>query len=87
MNLHLEERNGSDYAFYIDGDLQFDTTDEAVYHESMVLPALILAQSRKAENKDDLRVLICGGGDGLALRECLRFPGVTFVDRVRFLWV
>ena len=84
MNLHIEEKGDSDFVFYIDGDLQFDTADEAIYHESMALPALAIAQSRKPERKDDLHVLICGGGDGLALRECLRFPGVTRVDLVDY---
>src|SRR5262249_46765908 len=51
----------------------FDTADEALYHEGLALPALCLAGSHA-------RVLICGGGDGLALRECLRFPGVERVD-------
>lgn len=81
MSLHLDERAGGDFALFIDGDLQFDTADEALYHESMVLPALCLARA-KADN--DLRVLICGGGDGLALRECLRFPGVSHADLVDY---
>ncbi len=81
MILHIDERAGGDYAFYIDGDLQFDTSDEALYHEALVLPALCLARPASA---DGLRVLICGGGDGLALREVLRFPGVAHVDLVDY---
>ena len=81
MSLHLDERADGGFALYIDGDFQFDTADEALYHESMALPALCLA--RKA-NPLPLRVLICGGGDGLALRECLRFPGVASADLVDY---
>jgi spermidine synthase len=78
MSLHLDERADGGFAFYIDGDLQFDTADEALYHESMALPALSLALPERPEG---LRALI-GGGDGLALRECLRFPGIARVDLV-----
>lgn len=81
MNLHLDERADGSCAFFIDGDLQFDSRDEAVYHESLALPALCLARS---SGGDGLRVLICGGGDGLALRECLRFPGVAQTDLVDY---
>src|SRR5690349_13135015 len=81
MGLHLDERSDGGFALYIDGDFQFDTADEAIYHESLALPALCLAhRSRNAA----LRVLICGGGDGLALGECLRFPGVASVDLVDY---
>lgn len=82
MNLHLDRRSDDDFAFYIDGDLQFDTQDEALYHEGLALPALCLAAQHKPN--EDLRILICGGGDGLALRECLRFPNVAQVDLVDY---
>jgi len=79
MSLHVDERSDGNLAVYLDGDLQFDTTDEALYHESLALPALCLAA---AHCPSGLRVLICGGGDGLALREVLRFPGVVRADLV-----
>lgn len=82
MNLHLDQRSADDFAFYIDGDLQFDTQDEALYHEALALPALSIAARQKPSM--ELRVLICGGGDGLALRECLRFPHVAHVDLVDY---
>jgi spermidine synthase len=81
MGLHLDERPDGGFALYIDGDFQFDTADEAIYHESLALPALCLARKNIQRG---LRVLICGGGDGLALRECLRFPGVAAVDLVDY---
>ncbi|MEM6971593.1 MAG: polyamine aminopropyltransferase [Pseudomonadota bacterium] len=54
---------------FLDGAIQFDTLDEHRYHESLVHPAMGLA-SRRA------RVLVMGGGDGMAMREVLRWPDV-----------
>lgn len=79
MSLYVEEREDGSFAFYMEGDLQFDSRDEAIYHESLVLPALSLSEAAEPEGK---HILICGGGDGLALRECLRFPHVAKVDLV-----
>ena len=81
MGIHLDQRGDDGLALFIDGDLQFDTRDEAYYHESLALPALTLARRGAA---DGLRVMILGGGDGLALRECLRFPGVARVTLVDY---
>jgi spermidine synthase len=69
-------------AFYINGDLQFDTADEALYHEYLVIPAISLAVGRFPQT--NLRVLICGGGDGLAAREVLRFGQVNSIDLVDY---
>jgi spermidine synthase len=80
-SLFIEQRK-SGLAFYIDGDLQFDTEDEAIYHEYLVIPAIALAQQRFPDIP--LRVLICGGGDGLAARDVLRFPQVDRIDLVDF---
>lgn len=75
MNVYHYRRPDTSIALYIDGNLQFDSRDEAVYHESLALPALCLARNPK-------RALICGGGDGLALREVLRFPGIEAVTLI-----
>jgi spermidine synthase len=75
------ERHGAGIAFYINGNLQFDTADEAIYHEYLVVPAIALAIQRFPNSP--LRVLVCGGGDGLAVRDILRFTqvrDVTVVD-------
>ncbi len=61
---------------YLNGAVQFSTYDEARYHEPLVHPAMQLAGSRE-------RVLVLGGGDGLAAREVLKYPDVrrlTVVD-------
>jgi len=63
------------FQLFLNGHLQFNSHDEHRYHEALVHPALILQGAPK-------RVLVMGGGDGLALREILRFPGVESVTLV-----
>ncbi|GIX31035.1 MAG: hypothetical protein KatS3mg124_1507 [Porticoccaceae bacterium] len=59
-------------ALFLDGVLQLAEADEFVYHEHLVLPALLA-------HPEPRRVMIAGGGDGLALREVLRDPRVAEV--------
>ena len=62
--------------FYINGAVQFDSIDEHRYHESLVHPVMNTAQAHE-------KVLIIGGGDGMALREVLKYQSigsVTLVD-------
>ncbi|AXK31799.1 polyamine aminopropyltransferase [Streptomyces armeniacus] len=59
---------------FLDGRLRFSSEDEKRYHESLVHPAMT--------GGPRTRVLILGGGDGLALREVLRYPGVRSVTVV-----
>ena len=66
-------RRSDDVRLYLDGDLQFSSRDEHRYHEALVHPAL---------SRDPRRVLIVGGGDGLAAREVLRQPSVREVVQV-----
>ncbi len=69
-------QNRGDIRLFLDGNLQFSSRDEYRYHESLVWPAL-------ARSSNPARVLILGGGDGLALREVLRdrqVQQVTLVD-------
>ena len=65
-----------DLRLHLNNNLQFSSRDEYRYHEALVHPGL--ATLPKAR-----RVLILGGGDGLALREVLKYPqieSVTLVD-------
>jgi spermidine synthase len=65
-----------DLRLYINGNLQFSSRDEYRYHEALVHPALQTMPWATS-------VLVLGGGDGLALREVLRYPNikrVTVVD-------
>ncbi len=67
----LTER-GDSFQLYLNGNLQFSSDDEHRYHEALVHPALQISQRRA-------QVLIGGGGDGLAVREILKWPGVERV--------
>lgn len=67
--------NKKDLKLYLNNNLQFNSSDEYRYHESLVHPALSLAT-----NIDN--VLILGGGDGLAAREILKYPDVQHITLV-----
>lgn len=68
-------QNQRGFQLHLNGNLQFDSFDEYRYHEALVHPPLSAATSRR-------RVLILGGGDGLALREVLRYDDVKHVTLV-----
>jgi spermidine synthase len=80
-SLFIDRYSPEHVAFYINGDLQFDSQDEAIYHQYLVGPAIALAEQNHTK---PLRVLICGGGDGLAARDVLRFPSVGAVTLVDY---
>lgn len=60
---------------FLNGNLQFHAKDEYRYHEALVQPAM-------AAHGAPRRVLVLGGGDGMAVREVLRHPGVEQVTLV-----
>ena len=62
-------------SLYLDGNLQFASVDEYRYHEALVHPAFSAARETK-------NILVLGGGDGLAVREILRYPEVASVTLV-----
>jgi spermidine synthase len=72
-------KNGRELRLFLNGNLQFSSADEYRYHEALVHPAMALAAGGGAEVR---RVLVLGGGDGLALREILKYPGVREVTLV-----
>lgn len=61
-----------DLRLFLNGHLQFSSRDEYRYHEALVHPGLSALPGAR-------RVLVLGGGDGLAVREVLRYPGVREV--------
>jgi spermidine synthase len=63
------------YALFLNGNLQFNSFDEYRYHEALVHPAFAAGANPK-------RVLVLGGGDGLAVREILKYPSVENVTLV-----
>ena len=62
-------RQGRDLRLFLDGDLQLSTIDEYRYHEALIHPAMSANQERK-------KVLVMGAGDGMALREILKWSQV-----------
>ena len=64
-----------DLRLYINGNLQFSSRDEHRYHEALVHPMMESLPWAK-------HILVLGGGDGLALREVLRYPNVQKVTLV-----
>ncbi|MES9520439.1 polyamine aminopropyltransferase [Streptomyces capoamus] len=65
--------HGRPLDLFLDGRLRVGGRDARRYHEALVGPALTGPHAR---------VLILGGGDGLAVREVLRHRGVRRVDVV-----
>lgn len=65
-------KHKDDLRLYIDGNVQFCSLDEYRYHE-----ALVHIPMSKAEKRD--KVLILGGGDGLAAREILKYDNTQIV--------
>lgn len=65
-----------DLRLFLNNNLQFSSRDEYRYHEALVHPGLATLSGAR-------RVLVLGGGDGLAVREILKYPqveSVTLVD-------
>jgi spermidine synthase len=73
QNIILLEKK--DVRLYLDGQLQFSSLDERMYHEALVHPAMTMSPTRRS-------VLILGGGDGFAVREVLKYKDVKKVDLV-----
>jgi spermidine synthase len=65
-------RTHDQFQLFLNGNLQFSSVDEYRYHEALVHPAFAVAPGAR-------RVLVLGGGDGLAVREILKHPGVAEV--------
>ena len=60
---------------YLNGNLQFAESDEYRYHEALVHPVMAAHGAPK-------RVAVLGGGDGMAVREILKYPAVESVTLV-----
>jgi spermidine synthase len=69
-------RNKRELRLFLNGNLQFSSADEYRYHEALVHPAV-------SSIKEPKQILVLGGGDGLAVRELLKYPSIekiTLVD-------
>ncbi len=72
-------RGKAGFNLFLNGNLQFASADEYRYHEALVHPPLVAVGDAGATPR---RVLILGGGDGLALREVLAHPSIEAVTLV-----
>lgn len=70
-----KEAGNNRHRLYLDGHIQFAESDEYRYHEALVHPVLSVPGSRK-------EVLILGGGDGMAIREILKYQDVDHITLV-----
>jgi spermidine synthase len=64
-----------DLRLFLNSHLQFSSRDEYRYHEALVHPGLASVTGAR-------RVLVLGGGDGLAVREILKYPDVAEITLV-----
>ncbi|MGE4331287.1 polyamine aminopropyltransferase [Diaphorobacter sp.] len=68
-------RGRAGHRLYLNGNLQFAQQDEYRYHEALVHPVMAAHGAPK-------RVAVLGGGDGMAVREVLKYPSVESVTLV-----
>jgi spermidine synthase len=65
-------RSRDETRLYLNHNLQFSSRDEYRYHEALVHPGLAALPGAR-------RVLVLGGGDGMAVREVLKYPQVESI--------
>ena len=63
------------HRLFLNGNLQFAERDEYRYHEALVHPVMAAQGAPK-------KVAVLGGGDGIAVREILKYPSVESVTLV-----
>jgi spermidine synthase len=68
-------KKGRDLRLFLNGNLQFSSVDEYRYHEALIHPVLQALPNAK-------HILVMGGGDGLAVREILKYPQIETVTLV-----
>ncbi len=62
-------KSDNDFRLFLNGNLQFSSRDEYRYHEALIHVGLATLNNPE-------KVLVLGGGDGLAVREILKYPSV-----------
>ena len=68
-------RGHAGHRLFLNGNLQFAQRDEYRYHEALVHPAMAAHGAAR-------KVAVLGGGDGMAVREVLRYPDVESITLV-----
>lgn len=69
QTIHVLDTETFGSCLMLDEKMQSTTSDEFIYHESLVMPSCLA-------HPDPKKVLILGGGEGGTARECLRFKSV-----------
>ena len=65
-----------EFRMYLNGEFQFSTSNERLYHEIFLRPLRIL-------NRENVKqILVLGAGDGLLIRDLLKYPEVQTIDLV-----
>jgi spermidine synthase len=67
------------HRLFLNGNLQFSERDEYRYHEALVHPVM---SAYAAQGGAPRKVAVLGGGDGMAVREILKYPGVESITLV-----
>lgn len=83
--LEMKRTSEGGIACYMDGAIQSAESDERVYHEALVGPAILsLRDAASSSGSLGLSALILGGGEGATAREILRsslpFLSVQMID-------
>jgi spermidine synthase len=68
-------KGAAGFSLTINGNLQFASADEYRYHEALVHPVMLAVEAPR-------RILVLGGGDGLAIREIIKHPSVDHITLV-----
>lgn len=68
-------KSAIDWRLFLNGNLQFSSADEYRYHEALVHPGL-------SQLPNPQHVLVLGGGDGMAVREILKYPSIKSITLV-----
>jgi spermidine synthase len=76
---HSAGEGKAGYRLFLNGNLQFAQRDEYRYHEALVHPIMSAFSASGAAPK---KVAVLGGGDGMAVREILKYPGVESITLV-----
>ncbi|MBS0617349.1 MAG: polyamine aminopropyltransferase [Spirochaetes bacterium] len=70
------------FSLFLNNNLQFNSFDEYRYHEALVHVPTQLHFDKNHTAEHALKILIMGGGDGLAVREFLRYENIERIDLV-----
>jgi spermidine synthase len=75
QRIDFVKNNEGKIKFFLNGHLQFESgLWSDAYHKTFAQPAMALKQ-----NNENLKVLILGSGDGLLLKEILKYPKVESI--------